>query len=352
MILKRALPWMLVALLSACMGYAAAPQVDPLCRGETPPARRIQLLEQVLRPYLKGRSVAEVLAAWERRTPDCTHLVPIVGQPPGLLLQVLGKESILAWRNGDWQTVPVTFPVSRGPVYVMTGSATFPQGAPDLLLAVTGGGSGGFGAFYHATPAPTGGLEGRAITSEPIARFQADFLEPQLVLLTYQGEESSRLPLAWTCGSCFPVNDQVLYRWHPTEERLEVVGRRFFTEPGVSANRFLGALQAGDDQQAAPWATTPGVVAQAKQVLGLPAPGEISPWGAVVPFSKEVFALRERERRNWQLLPPQYRRSLPAEMHRFDVPIARGKERAFLSMERTRQGWRVASVKKQRSRAR
>ncbi|MGE5673504.1 MAG: hypothetical protein ACM3XM_06405 [Mycobacterium leprae] len=320
-----------------------------LCSGKEPAVARQKALTELLGRYLQGKSPQTAIAQAHSFLPACVQLLPLGSD--GLLAHgwwgETGLPALFAWaQSGGWQTAPVDFSGWDLAGYPMDGSATYPGGKPDLLIAGQSVGSGSYGQVLHAAPDNQGTL--RACPATPIfnhARF--DFLEPHLLLLTYRS--SSHDPLVWDCNACAPINDQKLLRWEIDTDtgRFQTIGERRFPEPYLTANLFLGALQAGNLQAAAPYSADPSIPPKAAALLGLPAKGSF-PWETVDGWGSGSAELEVRhlEMRDWDLLPPRYRTQLPPDRQQFTMTLTRGEEQVELLLTRRPDDWVVTDVKR------
>ena len=106
-------------------------------------------------------------------------------------------------------------------------------------------------------------------------------------------------------------------------------------------NRFLGLLQAGDLKAAARLAIRPELAQQAAERLGLPA--EVFPWQTPPP-DHTYFQIREREMRDWELLPKPYQAEFPRTLDTYRLTLTDGKRQVALNLIRKDRNWLVAAV--------
>ncbi|MFZ5825990.1 MAG: hypothetical protein ACOY94_16970 [Bacillota bacterium] len=106
-------------------------------------------------------------------------------------------------------------------------------------------------------------------------------------------------------------------------------------------NRFLGALQAGDLKAAARLALRPELGQQAAERLGLPAEG--FPWHDPPP-DRTDFLIREREMRDWELLPKPYQAEFARTLDTYRLTLTDGKRQVTLNLIRKDRNWLVAAV--------
>lgn len=339
----------LVLMLGGC-GMATrrawAPDFEGICDGGQPLPSRTAKLTDYLVKWLQ--QVGRERAVGTSGPVNCVHMLGLrgpQGQADGGVLAYAwagreGTPAAFAWQGGGgWQTATVDLSAGEPAGYPMGGTARFPGGKPDLLLALVGPGWGGFGQLVHAAADRDALKVVPATPTYAHARF--DFPEADLVLLTYR--KGIPQPAAWPCNACVPATDQVLLRWDSESGNVRKVGQRSFPDPGLTVNLLLGALQAGDLKGAAPYVDQPATAAELAKELGLPAAGTV-PWQPDGRPDDPARRAAELERLNWDLLPPKFRTRLTAADRILDLPLTRGKERVTLRMARFDRGWVVTDV--------
>lgn len=286
--------------------------------------------------FLPGKTAAQ--AAEPGALPPCFHVARLDGAE-ALVLHSLSGDAAVAWKTGRrWTLRPAAgteqWPPPTG------GSIAFVDGRADVFLRIEGAGSGRFGYLAHGREDERHKQIRFTPVTETTGKSEFEFLRHDLVLHTHSG--GGDLPMAWTGNAWLPANGQTLLRW--SGQQFDVVGRRTFPEPHLTANSFLGALQAGDMARAALYTAAPPVAEKARRLLGDPrlywSDGEDTAPGSL------KWQIRRAEMHNWDLLPPDRRMTPPAA---YTFPLSLGRERVLLKMARTPRGWVITDAVKKKA---
>lgn len=284
--------------------------------------------------YARGKTAAEIAARYRDEFHYCLN-VSQVG-PEALVASgfrsEVGLPALLAVReNGVWRFLPLEIPADL-PCDLESG-LVFPTVRVELLLLCRNPGSGGFGRILHARQDKDEMLQAREVTGM-FDHAHADFLRPDLLLMTYRGGLDQ--PMIWNCNACWPVHHQVLLQW--TGDRFIALGRRMFSDPYLTAQLYLGALERGQDSLARHYVTDPALIGQTRKAMGKI--GLV--WQPRYDWRERI---RQLEMRNWDLLPEALRTPIPPELQTYDFVLTSGQDQVVLRMVRKPEGWRVHHVK-------
>jgi hypothetical protein len=318
---------------------------EALCRTDLPVAEREQALMTNLPALLNGRTAqelrqqmaAEVTEDWNKY--KISHSLCIdprqVGDYDALLFTTSygkgGWAAILATHNGDqWQLAPVRPPEGGWQFmdYVYVGLARFPDGKPDLILVGGTSGTAGYKAILRGRLDEAGNLQLEYV-SGGFNKSNIEFLGSEWVLVTYRGKELG--PVIWDCNACLPTNHQMLLRW--TGDEYDPVGTRIAWTPTLTANLFWGAIKAGDDQLAQQYAAGPSVVEKARTLWDSGQFKGSTNW--------DGSHISKIEFHNWDVLPTEFRQSLPDELTTYTMKLS---DSLALAMQRAPRGWVITEI--------
>ena len=318
---------------------------ESLCGADLPVAEREQALMTNLPALLNGRTAqelwqevaAEVTEDWNKY--KISHSLCIdprqVGDYDALLFTTSygkgGWAAILATHTGaQWQLAPVRPPEGGWQFmdYIYVGQARFPEGKPDLILVGGTSGTAGYKAILRGRLDQAGNLQLEHV-SGGFAKSNIEFLGSEWVLATYRGKELG--PVLWDCNACLPTNHQILLQWNG--DKYASVGTRIVSTPKLTANLFWGAIRAGDDQLAQQYAADRSVVETARTLWDSGRFKGSIHW--------DGSHISEIEFHNWDLLPPAFRQSLPADLMTYSMELGSGLSQ---EMRRTPEGWVLTDI--------